>query len=263
MKVLVLMGSPRKKDGHKVCQLIENKIVEKAKVEFEYVYLKNLAIEDCRGCDLCFQKGEDYCPIKDDLKLLKQKLLEADGIIFASPVYAYHVTGSLKRTIDRLSYLFHRPELVGKPALTVVTTGGGGQKEVTKYLKMTACGWGCNVIEHIEVISSMFFEGNSDHSYFNQKYHDKASKLIEASALAFHEAMINRKLPVPGFYELYMFNGLKSKTYTSQADYRFWEEKGWLNSQYYYDVKLGPAKRLFGYALNQMIKAIWKKMQSA
>ncbi|MCY6372634.1 flavodoxin family protein [Clostridium ganghwense] len=259
MKILVLMGSPRKKDSYNVCKLIEDEMKEESNIEFEYVYLKNLNIEDCRGCSLCFHKGEDYCPIKDDLKKLKEKIIKADGIIFASPVYACQITGSFKRVIERLSYLFHRPQLVSKPALTIVTTQGGGQKEVTKYLKMTACGWGCNLIGSIEIVSPMFFKGK-DNKLFKQKHFDKNSKSIRNFAKDFYEAIKSDKLLSPGFYEIYMFNCLRSKTYTSKLDYKYWESKGWLDSTYYYDVKISTVKRLFGFTINKIIKCMWKRM---
>lgn len=262
MKVLVLMGSPRKKDGYHICKQIEDQINQREEVEFEYVFLKALNIEECRGCDQCFQKGEAHCPIKDDISLIRQKLIDADGIIFASPVYAYQVTGTFKKMVDRLAYLFHRPELVGKPALTVVTTGGGGQKDVSKFLKMTACGWGCNLVDKIEVISSMFFYEKGKNSFFRQKYHDRVSDGINTTAMNFLTTINSKTLPTPGFYNIYMFNGLRSKTFTSTADRIYWESKGWLDAAYYYETKINPVKRLFGYSLDYLIKSMWKKMQS-
>ncbi|MCY6959895.1 flavodoxin family protein [Clostridium brassicae] len=265
MNILILMGSPRKKDGYSVCKLIENKINERNQrnqTKFEYVYLKSLNIEDCRGCSLCFHKGENYCPIEDDLKTIKQKLINADGIIFVSPVYACQITGSFKRMIERFSYLFHRPELVGKPALTIVTTAGGGQKAVTKYLKMTACGWGCNLTGSIEIISPMFFKEDGNNRLFKKKYFDKKYKNIEKLTTNFYETIQSKRLPVPGFYEIYMFNGLRSKTYTSMLDYKYWDSKGWLDSTYYYDINISKVKKLFGSFINKIIKYMWEKMQS-
>lgn len=261
MKVLVLMGSPRKGDGYNICKLIEDEMDNGTGFEFEYVYLKDLNVEDCRGCDLCFQKGEGYCPIQDDIYNLKQKIIEADGIIFTSPVYAYQVTGSFKRVVDRLSYLFHRPEIVGKPAITLVTTGGGGHKQVTKYLKMIACGWGCNLVGTIEVISPMFFDKKANYSIYSRNYYNKVYRKISNVIREFSNVVKSKELPVPGFYEIYMFNGLRSKTYTSRVDYKYWEKKGWLDSLYYYDTDISPIKKLFGYTMNRIIKHMWNKMQ--
>lgn len=260
MKIAVIMGSPRKKDSLSICKVIEEKMNKISPVEFEYIYLKDFNIEDCRGCDGCFKKGEQCCPIKDDVLQIKQKLIDADGIIFASPVYAYQVTGLFKRFVDRMAYLFHRPELVGKPALTVTTTGGSGAKQVTDFLKMTAIGWGCNLTGKIEVTSSFYSKINNQ--YFSQDYFDSKNREIEKKAQAMLNAIVTKKLPAPTYYDLYMFHGLKSKTYMSDADYRYWEKMGWLNSEYYYKTRLSVGKRLFGNIMDAIINMMWKKYKA-
>lgn len=264
MKVIVLMGSPRKKDSYNVCKVIEEKVTKNYPIEFEYIFLRDYAIEDCRGCEMCFKKSEKLCPCKDDLYKIKEKLLNADGIIFASPVYAYQVPGSLKRVFDRLSYLFHRQELIGKPALTVVTTGGGGHKQVSKYLKMTACGWGCNLVGAINVISPMFFENTNENSAwgYDKSYYKTSYKNIEKYSEFFMKTLINNELHIPTFYDIFMFNCLRSKTFTSQADYDFWEKKGWLNSYYFYDVHINLLKRGFGNVLQAIINSLGKKLKN-
>jgi len=52
----------------------------------------------------------------------------------------------------------------GIPALTVVTSDGGGHKQVSKYMKMIATGGGCNLISAINIISPMYFEDKKDSS---------------------------------------------------------------------------------------------------
>jgi len=73
-------------------------------VETEMISLPDLRIEDCRGCHLCFmQSGKSvFCPvIDDDMNKVYPKLLEADGIIVASPVHWWSATAKLRRFIDR------------------------------------------------------------------------------------------------------------------------------------------------------------------
>lgn len=264
MKVIVLMGSPRKKDSYDVCKLIEEKFKKNCTVEFEYIFLKDYVIEDCKGCDICFKKSEKLCPCKDDLHKIKDKLLNAHGIIFASPVYAYQVPAPLKRILDRLSYLFHRQELIGKPTLTVVTTGGGGHKQVSKYLKMTVCGWGCNLVGAISIISPMFFENKNESSAwgYDKYYHKINVEKIEKISESFIKVIADNTPPTPTFYDIFMFNCLRSKTFTSQADYDFWKEKGWLNSNYFYDVNINLLKRGFGKILKVIVNLIGKKLKN-
>ena len=262
MKIIVLMGSPRRKDSYNVCRQIEKETQKNNEAEFEYVYLKDYRIEDCKGCCLCFQKGESLCPCKDDIQLIKEKLINADGIIFASPVYAYQVPAPMKRVIDRLAYLFHRQELIGKPALIVVTTEGSGHRQVSKYLKMTVSGWGCNLVETINIISLMYFENREKGSVwgYREDYHKKSIEKIQASARKFMETINWKEKSTPTFYDILMFQCLRSKTLASQADYDFWEKRGWLYMDYFYEAKIGILKRGFGKILRIVIDSIGKKM---
>lgn len=264
MKIIVLMGSPRKRDGYNVCKLIEAKLRQSCTMEFEYIFLKDYLIEDCRGCDICFKKSESLCPCKDDLHKIKEKLLNANGIIFASPVYAYQVPAPLKRVVDRLSYLFHRQELIGKPTLTVITTGGGGHKQVSKYLKMIVCGWGCNFVGAINIISPMFFENKNENSAwgYDKYYHKSNSDKIEKLAESFIKIVSNNTPSTPTFYDIFMFNALRSKIFTSQADHDFWQEKGWLNSNYFYEVHINLLKRGFGSILKAIVNSVGKKLKN-
>lgn len=261
MRIAVLMGSPRKRDSYKICKEIENLMQEQGN-QFEYIFLSDYEVKDCRGCDQCFQKTERLCPCKDDLEVIKNKLINADGIIFATPVYAYQVPAPLKRLIDRMSYWFHRQELVGKPAGLVITTGGGGHKEVGKYMKMTISGWGCHLVGEVSIVSPFYFKGQSESAAFGykEKYHIQAQKKVTSLAKQLQEAVLSQSLYVPTYYDLFMYNCLRTKTVTSKADYEFWLEKGWMQAPYFYDVKLSPFKRLFGNTLKLLIDSMVKRM---
>jgi multimeric flavodoxin WrbA len=57
-------------------------------------------IRPCDGCFTCLEEGES-CVIEDDMVSLSPKLLRADAIVFASPVYWYNISAQLKLCIDR------------------------------------------------------------------------------------------------------------------------------------------------------------------
>ncbi|AQR96632.1 flavodoxin family protein [Clostridium saccharoperbutylacetonicum] len=264
MKITVLMGSPRKKDSYNVCELIKEILQKKNDINFEYIFLKDYRIEDCKGCDMCFKRSEKFCPCEDDLNKIKEKLLNSDGIILATPVYAYQVPAPLKRVFDRLSYLFHRQELVGKPILTVVTTGGGGHNQVTKYLKMTVCGWGGNLIGSINIISPMFFENLKEDLewVYDRRYYKKSVEKIERDVKSYVEIIGSKNLHNPTLYDIFMFNCLRSKTFTSQADYDFWKKRGWLDSYYFYDIQLNFLKKGFGCILKNLINLAGRRLKN-
>ncbi|WBW96271.1 flavodoxin family protein [Oceanirhabdus sp. W0125-5] len=263
MNIVVLSGSPRKKDSLNVCKEIEARLGTE-NINYDYIFLKDYKIEDCRGCGLCFKKSERLCPCKDDLSLIREKLIAADGIVFATPVYAYQVPAPLKRIIDRMSFLFHRQELVGVPAIIVVTSDGGGHKQVSKYMKMTVTGWGCNLIDTINIISPMYFEDKKENSAwgYDEYYHNKMTTRIKKITDRFKEVIESEVRKIPSFYEIFMFNCLRSKTFTSQADYDFWNDKGWLESYYFYDTKLNPLKKIFGTILRALIELAGRRLKN-
>lgn len=99
MKILVLIGSGRK-DGNttRVVELVQGHLEALAEqtgvtMETETLFLNDLDISSCRGCRLCFDRGEDACPLKDDIPEIREKFDAADGLILASPVYVNDVSG--------------------------------------------------------------------------------------------------------------------------------------------------------------------------
>ena len=117
MKILAIMGSPRKGNTYRAVQRIEENMKAMGEVEFEYLWLKDAGLADCKGCTVCFLKGEQRCPLKDGRKAIEQKMLSVDGVIFASPNYASNVSGLMKTFIDRFAYAGHRPRFYGQYAL--------------------------------------------------------------------------------------------------------------------------------------------------
>lgn len=97
MKIISIASSYRKKGNTgNLIQLIEEQIKlianqQDVQLEFETIFLGHSDIQSCRGCRICFDKGEEMCPLKDELLTIRDKIREADGIILASPVYVEDV----------------------------------------------------------------------------------------------------------------------------------------------------------------------------
>lgn len=85
-------------------------------LEIERISLGQLDLNTCRGCRVCFDKGEEKCPLKDDVLSIRDKMILADGILAASPVYVEDVNGIMKNWIDRMAFNCHRPAFAGKSA---------------------------------------------------------------------------------------------------------------------------------------------------
>jgi multimeric flavodoxin WrbA/putative sterol carrier protein len=98
----------------------------------EVITLTDHAIEYCTGCAWCLDKGR--CWIPDDHAGIVQRLLDADGIILASPVYFFHVTAQMKTFLDRSLAFGHKPQPTWKPGLAVSVSAGSGETAVSEYL---------------------------------------------------------------------------------------------------------------------------------
>ena len=111
MKVLGIMGSPRRQSN---TEILLDKALEGAReagAEVEKVLVSKLKISPCLEIYACRKDGN--CAIKDDMQLLYEKLLEADHIIFASPIFFYGITSQAKAIIDRCQALWVRRHVLG------------------------------------------------------------------------------------------------------------------------------------------------------
>jgi multimeric flavodoxin WrbA len=103
-------------------------------LHYEVVTAGDINLLPCRGCCNCFRTCECVQDSLDDMADIRQKMIEADFIIWGSPVYAHQVTGQMKIYIDRISYWFHLLRLAGKEGIILSTSSGSGYMEVLTYL---------------------------------------------------------------------------------------------------------------------------------
>ena len=99
-KVLVLMSSARK--GGNTDRLTDEFIrgAQDAGHDVEKVMVARLNIKGCLGCRACRVKNNE-CVQKDDMTALYEKLMAADAVVFASPVFFYNVNAQMKLLWDR------------------------------------------------------------------------------------------------------------------------------------------------------------------
>ena len=111
MKVLGIMGSPRRKSNTDI--LLDKALegAEAAGAEVEKVLVSKLKISPCLEIYACRKDGN--CSIKDDMQLLYEKLMETDHLIFASPIFFYSITSQAKALIDRCQALWVRRHVLG------------------------------------------------------------------------------------------------------------------------------------------------------
>ncbi len=102
VRILAVHGSPRK-NGNSIFlahQAID--VAKKRHALVEQVYLDDLEIRPCRGCDGCRKSIKGHCVVKDDMQNLYDKVVKAGVLLFSSPVYWFTYSAQLKLFFDRL-----------------------------------------------------------------------------------------------------------------------------------------------------------------
>ncbi len=102
MKVIGICGSPRDESNTAffLDQVLEP--LKEKKVNTEVIRLNNYQISGCKGCYGCVKAKQ--CMVKDDFQEIFSKMMEADGILFGSPVYHASITSELKALLDRAGF---------------------------------------------------------------------------------------------------------------------------------------------------------------
>ncbi|AKB46270.1 iron-sulfur flavoprotein [Methanosarcina sp. Kolksee] len=106
MKVVAFNGSPRKEGN--TSALIKHVLaeLENEGIETEIVQIGGKSIHGCIACGKCYEKMDQKCiNDKDLVNECIEKMLEADGIILASPTYFADLTPELKALIDRAGFV--------------------------------------------------------------------------------------------------------------------------------------------------------------
>lgn len=131
MNVLGIMCSPRQRGNTSI--LLEEALAgaRESGAETELVFVADLDIKPCDGCFSCHKTGK--CHIKDDMQEVYPKVLAADGIIFATPVYFISPTAQAKTFIDRLYVLYRNQLLVNKVGGAIAVTARLGHSQVWNF----------------------------------------------------------------------------------------------------------------------------------
>lgn len=134
MKMLVILGSPRKGGNSETLALATAEAFAEAGGSYEVVRLNNLKLRPCQGCGGCDTTGD--CILKDDMAELYEKSDAADRILLASPVYFYGLSAQCKIYGDRMQAKWARKYLLkerfrgseGRKGYLVTTAATKGDK---------------------------------------------------------------------------------------------------------------------------------------
>jgi multimeric flavodoxin WrbA len=231
MKILVMVGSYRRNGNtDQLTGLVKEHLEAEARrhgtlLEIETIYLGQQNLQFCRGCRICYDRGEEHCPVKDDLLTIKAKMKAADGILMASPVYVDDVSAITKNLIDRLCHVCHRPEFAGKVAHVLATTGSSRTGKTLDTMKLALRTWGFHVLGGSGFRMGALMKRNESRARFDAQAAKVAHRLFSAI-----DGQVYRK---PSFLSLMMFKiqqmSWRAKGVPGTVDYRYWQEQGWFD----------------------------------
>jgi len=218
MNILLISSSPHKTRSQTF--LLAEELLKglDSSVKKEVIHLCDHRIEFCRHCERCHEKVLQ-CPIKDDVvRSILEKMLDADGIILATPNYINQVTASMKALFDRSSHFIHCKRLLGKYVAGVVSSGSGQDREVLDYIKY-----------YSHTCGAQYVGGVSSAAPINDEKKKEAFNLGRTLAAA-----INDKKSFPDQIKIieagkeHFKRIIKLRKNTWVEEYQYWKDKGWL-----------------------------------
>lgn len=185
MKVLGIVCSPRLHGNTEI--LIQTSLAkaQEGGANIELVTLAGKTISPCDACYSCKQTGR--CHIKDDMQDIYTKLLEADGVIFGTPVYYWSASAQAKALIDRTFVFREKRNLRGKAAgVVAVQTLRGAIGALTVFTNLF-------ILQKMIMVGSAIGFGSEK----GEVRHDKRG-MAEAEALgkSIVEYLQSRKIPL-------------------------------------------------------------------
>ena len=124
MKVLLINGSPKANGNTSIALNEMIKVFAEEGVETELIHVGNKDIRGCIACGKCFESGK--CVFDDDcVNAIAEKVKEADGYVFGSPVYYSHPSGQILSLLDRL-FTIASPYMKYKPGAAIVCARRAG-----------------------------------------------------------------------------------------------------------------------------------------
>lgn len=223
--IVLINGSPRKKTTYNYLLKLANLLQSKG-FTTKIVSLGELNITPCTGCEVCIIKGK--CIHKDGVEELRNEMKRADGIVIASPVYLRGISGLLKNFIDRTCEYYHRTDIEGKPVLSIATTAASGLKETLTYMEDVVVQWGaipCGSISRSLRNNKEITESEIEKflSYINNGTDSYRPSLKLLMGFQVQKILAKKIIPL-------------DKTY--------WEQKGWMESYYFFPCKISLYKRI-------------------
>ena len=176
MKILVITGSPRKNGNSNTLADSFIKGAQEAGhsvVRFDSAFKK---VHPCIACNKCGMNGE--CVFKDDFEFIRDNIVDADAIVFATPMYYFGISAQIKAVIDRF-YAINGQIHVPKKAVLIMTYADTSAKEAQPIIShyetlLNYLGWS----DAGKVIASgVWTEGSVNQTQYPKQAYELGKKL--------------------------------------------------------------------------------------
>ncbi len=225
MKVAMIHGQNHQGSTYHVGRMLADKL----DAEVTEFFLPRDFDQFCTGCTACFMKDEALCPHHEKIAPLTQAIHLADVIILTSPVYVYHVTGSMKAWLDHYGYqwMVHRPDetMFTKQAVCIATAAGAGTKWTNKDMADSFYYWG---------VGKIYKYGVNVRATSYQKVSQKTKDAIDVHTTKLARQIKQRMGKVKPTYKTRAFFQIMKRVHKrgESPDAKYWAKQGWTGDVY-------------------------------
>jgi len=241
-RITAFVGCARKRHTYRAVEQFLSDLRAHGDVDTEVVVISDFRLGVCRGCKVCFERGEALCPLNDDRDLLIGKMMASDGIVFATPNYSFQVSAVMKIFLERLGFVFHRPCFFGKTFTSIIVQGIYGGGKIERYLDFVGNGLGFDTVKG-SVLTAL--------EPMMPKEKEKQDRVLARQSERFYEDLAKPALRKASLLKLMVFRlgrtSMALELDDRSADLRYYRDHGWFESDFFYPVHLGVLKKVLGH----------------
>jgi len=140
VNVLVLHGSPRKNgSSDTLAEHFIQGLNADGRNNIKEFYANDVKVKPCQGCLTCAKLGNVTCAIEDDMQQIYSAFVDAEIVVWATPMYWGYMTAQLKTILDRMEALASGPQdnWKGKTFVVIITYHHHYQSTVAFFERIT------------------------------------------------------------------------------------------------------------------------------
>lgn len=225
MKIALIHGQDRKQTSYQMGRAFVSHFPNAEISEF---FAPRELDKFCRGCFTCLHERLDACPHAQTVRPFTKAMLEADLLVFTTPVYCQRMSAGLKNLFEHhfIWFMVHRPrpEMFHKKAAVLTCAAGMGMRNAVKDVKVNLMHWGIS-----EIATVQFRSMATTWDEVAQTRKDALLRKIQQAA-----ERINRSAAQVSFSRKILFLIMRTMQIDqkgSPEDRLYWEEMGWLGQK--------------------------------